>query len=322
MSTTLYLESRGIAVQEIVDLYVSGSTLNSLCRKFDVCKKTIRKLLLEKNVIIDTKRREPKKKFSQEYIDNLVYKKCSKCSEWLFIFEFRKRGDRQGDGYRQECIKCMTLRDQTYHNDHRESRSARNKEWRERTGYSQVRDKNENAYAQRVSRKLHPQKAKDTRDRYYRKNREAILKRESERPNHYYINNKERVMKQQAEYTKAREKVDIGFRILRRLRSRMRDTIKRCSGKKSKKTMELVGCHIEYLKYFLESKFLEGMSWDNYGSRGWHIDHIRPCSSFDLTDPEQQKQCFHYTNLQPLWATDNLKKSDKLSYSKDLTPKT
>ena len=53
------------------------------------------------------------------------------------------------------------------------------------------------------------------------------------------------------------------------------------------------------------------MSWDNWSIKGWHIDHIRPCSSFDLSDPTQQKECFHYTNLQPLWASENLKKNNK-----------
>ena len=62
------------------------------------------------------------------------------------------------------------------------------------------------------------------------------------------------------------------------------------------------------LKAYLELQFTDGMTWENRGN--WHIDHIRPCASFDLTDPEQQKQCFHYTNLQPLWAADNLAKSD------------
>jgi len=56
------------------------------------------------------------------------------------------------------------------------------------------------------------------------------------------------------------------------------------------------------------------MSWDNYGYRGWHIDHIRPCASFDLTDPEQQRECFHYTNLQPLWWQDNLRKGTGREY--------
>ena len=73
--------------------------------------------------------------------------------------------------------------------------------------------------------------------------------------------------------------------------------------------MQLIDCTIEALKHWLSYQFAPGMTWDNYGE--WHIDHVRPCASFDLTDPEQQKQCFHWTNLQPLWAEDNLKKSHK-----------
>lgn len=62
--------------------------------------------------------------------------------------------------------------------------------------------------------------------------------------------------------------------------------------------------------YHLENLFVEGMSWGKHGE--WHIDHIKPCISFDLTIPQQQKECFHYTNLQPLWAKDNLVKSNKI----------
>jgi hypothetical protein len=54
------------------------------------------------------------------------------------------------------------------------------------------------------------------------------------------------------------------------------------------------------------------MSWENYGYRGWHLDHINPCAAFDLTIPEQQKRCFHYTNLQPMWWKQNIAKKDKL----------
>ena len=82
--------------------------------------------------------------------------------------------------------------------------------------------------------------------------------------------------------------------------------------KKCKKTLELTGCTLEFLYNYLESKFTKGMSWDNYGKFGWHIDHIIPCSSFDMSNPEEQKKCFHYTNLQPLWWLDNLKKSNKI----------
>lgn len=72
--------------------------------------------------------------------------------------------------------------------------------------------------------------------------------------------------------------------------------------------MKLLDCSPLFLKEHLEKQFKEGMTWDNHTTDGWHIDHIRPCCSFDLTKKEQQEECFHYSNLQPLWATDNLKK--------------
>lgn len=78
---------------------------------------------------------------------------------------------------------------------------------------------------------------------------------------------------------------------------------------KAGRTMELVGCTAAELRDHLESQFQPGMSWENYGE--WHVDHRRPCASFDLLDPAQQLECFHHTNLQPLWALDNLRKSKK-----------
>ena len=72
-----------------------------------------------------------------------------------------------------------------------------------------------------------------------------------------------------------------------------------------------MGCTLDQFKRHIENLWLDGMSWENYGKKGWHIDHILPCASFDLADPEQQRKCFHYTNLQPLWATDNWSKGCK-----------
>jgi hypothetical protein len=96
----------------------------------------------------------------------------------------------------------------------------------------------------------------------------------------------------------------INDKISRNLRSRVRKALKGID--KSKNTIKLLGCSIEQLKQHLESQFQPGMSWNNYGQ--WHIDHIRPCVSFDLNIKEEQQNCFHYINLQPLWAMDNLKK--------------
>lgn len=81
-------------------------------------------------------------------------------------------------------------------------------------------------------------------------------------------------------------------------------------GYKSTKTETLIGMTFKELKVYLETRFTEGMTWENYGQ--WHIDHILPISRFDLTNLEEQKKAFHYTNLQPLWAKDNLKKHAKV----------
>lgn len=100
---------------------------------------------------------------------------------------------------------------------------------------------------------------------------------------------------------------DIMFKLKHTLRSRIRKAIK--SQKKSDSLFNLIGCTISYIKQHLENQFTEGMTWENHGT--WHIDHIKPCCSFDLTTEEEQKKCFHYTNLQPLWGKDNLSKGGK-----------
>ena len=81
---------------------------------------------------------------------------------------------------------------------------------------------------------------------------------------------------------------------------------------KSKKTLNLLGCSLAEFRSYIEAKFEMGMTWNNYHYGGWHIDHIMPCSSFDLTVSEEQARCFHYTNLQPLWKCDNQRKGAKL----------
>ena len=74
--------------------------------------------------------------------------------------------------------------------------------------------------------------------------------------------------------------------------------------------MNLVGCTIEELKSHLEKSFDDKMSWDNYGE--WHIDHILPCTYFDLRNEDEQRKCFHFSNLQALWRLDNIRKNNEL----------
>ena len=83
-------------------------------------------------------------------------------------------------------------------------------------------------------------------------------------------------------------------------------------GQKSQNTMDIIGCSVEELKKHLESTWSEGMSWDNYGLHGWHIDHKLPCASFDHSDEVQINQCWNWNNLQAMWAEDNLKKGARI----------
>lgn len=127
----------------------------------------------------------------------------------------------------------------------------------------------------------------------------------------YRLNNYDRLKKYDREYEKNKKRNNDKHRILCVLRTRLWGAVKKCDGVK-KPTIELLGCEVDYFIKYMESLFTAGMTWDNYGKYGWHIDHIIPCASFDLTNPDQQKACFHYTNLQPLWEFDNLSKSDKI----------
>lgn len=113
-----------------------------------------------------------------------------------------------------------------------------------------------------------------------------------------------------AVYVRNKRRNDIGFRIADNLRRRINAALR--GGIKSASTYALLGCSIDSFKMYFESKFTPGMSWEAFLNGEIHIDHIIPCSVFDMTKPEHQKACFHFSNLQPLSARDNLSKSSKV----------
>jgi hypothetical protein len=104
------------------------------------------------------------------------------------------------------------------------------------------------------------------------------------------------------------------IKLANRMRARILKAIRTQQAAKSETTLQLLGCSVEQLMRHLESLWTEGMSWENHSYHGWHIDHIKPCAMFDLKDPEQQKACFNFKNLQPMWGKENQKKSDRLSF--------
>lgn len=126
----------------------------------------------------------------------------------------------------------------------------------------------------------------------------------------YRKENRDKITATIVKYEKARKLVDPAFKLLKTLRSRLGTALKNQNAMKSDKTLDLVGCSIPYLRGYLEAKFKDGMTWDNHGE--WHIDHIKPCTSFNLLDEREQQECFHYKNLQPLWKHENLSKGDKV----------
>lgn len=149
-----------------------------------------------------------------------------------------------------------------------------------------------------------PEKSAEIKRAYYLRNREKVIQRSAE----WRKNNTEKRNGMLRVWSKKKRIEDVNFKILANLRGRIWWALQR-KVVKSAKTLRLIGCHVDQLRAHLEKQFTTGMSWQNYGL--WHIDHIRPCSSFDLTKPEQQRLCFNFSNLQPLWAVDNLKKGSK-----------
>jgi hypothetical protein len=162
----------------------------------------------------------------------------------------------------------------------------------------------------KIWRSKNEERIKVIGSKYYLRNRKRILKykeKNGERDRiksrkHYYTVASKRI-KQIIAYQKEKYRTDIHYRHRVHLRSRFQKSFR------SSSTIKLVGCTKEEFWKHLEKQFKIGMTRKNYGR--WHIDHIKPCASFDLTCSKQQLKCFNYKNLQPLWASENLRKGVK-----------
>lgn len=149
--------------------------------------------------------------------------------------------------------------------------------------------------------------AKEARAEYRQANKDKHSRYKKE----YAKKNQERIR----ERKKAKRNADPNTKLRLNLRRRINTAIKR--SQRAGSAVRDLGCTIPELKQYLESKFQEGMTWGNWSYRGWHIDHIIPLASFDLSDRDQLLKACHYTNLQPLWAKDNLCKGSKVATSGD-----
>jgi len=253
-------------------------------------------------------------------------KQCTRCGRLLaFSCFWHQKGGRLG--YRAHCTACVK--------EHLKKR-------RERLGDSVILAGKREYYARR---KEHFRKKKAD---WYRKHRDRILPRRrvvnrsqeeveqmrfrdrQRTPRHVkrdllsaeqrekiraadrsrYRRNRKKRVKQACAYVIERRRRDVRFRLLGNLRTRISTALRRGGAVKTTRTEALLGCTVAEARQHIAGLFKPGMSWGNYGR--WHIDHKRPCAFFDLTHHSQQQQCFHYTNLQPLWAADNIRKGKKV----------
>ena len=139
------------------------------------------------------------------------------------------------------------------------------------------------------------------RRNYYKANVEAIAARQSA-----YGSTEKFKARQRNRY-----KTDPAFRLQATISNRLRDALK--GNGKPMATIEAIGCTAEQLRTLIEAQFVAGMNWDNYG-KAWHVDHIRPLASFDLTNPEEYKRASHFSNLRPMWASMNKRKGAKVRH--------
>ena len=223
----------------------------------------------------------------------MLLKVCSKCKESKPLENF-STATKAPDGKRWDCKSCVKDANKIYREKNKDRISKQRKQ------NSTIRAEKAKVYYQNNLEKM-----REKSNLYKIKNKDKILVTAKK----YKINNKDKINAYRRNREKFRRKIDHSYRLITNQRTRISGILKT---HKTDKTLDQLGCSAQFLRTYIESKFLEGMTWDNYGQHGWHVDHIIPCSTFDLTDQTQQQICFHYTNLQPLWAIDNIKKGNKI----------
>jgi hypothetical protein len=198
------------------------------------------------------------------------------------------------------CRECATAKTKAYAQANAEAISEKKKA-RRLADIERIREHKKSYWAANKERFQEKHRA------YQSANRERVRAANNayQKSNRVSINDRNRT----------RYQLEPQFRSSLLLRNRMNQALAQAGAIKSASLLKLLGTDKAGLIAHLEAQFTEGMTWDNWARDGWHVDHIKPCASFDLTDPEQQKLCFHYTNLQPLWGEENLRKSDRLDWA-------
>lgn len=234
--------------------------------------------------------------------------------------ENKKKRAESNKKYREENKEKIAKRRKKYREDNIEKLAERRKLYLEKNGDA-IREKRRIRYYE------NHEESKEKQRKYYRENREAITEKRKpyeektreqarKRANEYYRKVmldpelREKRKKQNKDNHRQRYRKDPIYRLLSNIRGGLWSCL--CGRTKTSSSLDYVGLTSEELMEHLEAKFTEGMTRENYGK--WHVDHIRPLSSFDFTAPDKEEQLYKawdYTNLQPLWASENQSKGAK-----------
>ena len=204
-------------------------------------------------------------------------KTCTKCKE-VKSYEFFYKDKAQKDKYHHQCKICV-------------------KEY-------QIKNKEQRNKYQKEYRLKNKQKAAEFSKKYIELNKEKIANYKKD----YYLKNKEKISKYRNEWRNNKFKNDYLFKLTSNIRTIIKQSFRRNGYSKKSRTYQILGCTFEEFKMHLEKQFTKGMSWENSGE--WHLDHIYPVSL--AKDEEELIKINHYTNFQPMWAIDNIKKSNKI----------
>merc|ERR1711991_129039 len=234
--------------------------------------------------------------------------KCKSCDRDLPKTSFYLK-DKKKKRYDTTCKTCRKESARQWHSDNRETSLANKKAWHEANRDKMLANMSRRYYGNREEdlesrrqwRNENPDRVKAWNDKAYKKHRDKILKQKKE----YGKKNRKRINK----YQREKYQNDMSYKIAVLTRSRVRDFIK--GDVKESSALEYLGKDLDFVQAWLNFQFYDGMDFSNHGDY-WHIDHVTPCESFDLTNEEELKKCFNWKNLQPLRAKKNISKGDKI----------
>ena len=255
-------------------------------------------------------------------------KTCTKCRTLKTLEDFYKsyKSSLEKFRYNSECKVCTSIMQKDYRERSKNKIFKRRKVYREnnvekikkakceyylnnvdrlKKKFKCYREKNKEELAEKAKQYYnnHKESAREWGKEYRKKNSTIIRKKKSE----YLKNNRDKA----SAYRMERYYNNEEFKLAVLVRSRISTILRRKKVRKQDRSLKYLGCAVSELKAHLEKQFKLGMTWDNHGRYGWHVDHIRPLASFNLVDLEQQHVAFNYKNLQPLWAEENLTKGTK-----------